>query len=80
MQPQQRLGQTFRQAEKHNVLDLLAGVTQASAHHFDQLHRDVGIFANDRDKVAALDHHQLAVLDHHRVGGAGAAIQQRNLA
>jgi Bacterial extracellular solute-binding proteins, family 3 len=73
------LGETARQVEEHDLLRLLGGPAQLRAQYLDDPERDFRILAHQRQKIPALNDEQFAVRHRGGVGGAGVAVQERDL-
>src|SRR5579871_479222 len=79
-QLQQGLGDAAFDMTEHQILDLLAGPSQALAQDLDQLEADIGVPFKTRHQVAPVQHQEFAVGHRHRVTAARPAVKNRDLA
>src|SRR6185295_3424149 len=76
----EQLGESARQIEEYDFLELLAGPAQPRAQQRDHAERDAWLLAHQREKVAPIDRDQLTVGHRDGVSGARLTVEQRNLA
>src|SRR6478752_10573513 len=75
---QEYLGETVGKAEKDNVLNLLARLSNWSAEYFDQPDGDFGIVLNKRNEITPFNNHQLAIVDCDCISRSLSAVEEGN--